>query len=344
MGGAETLLVDTVNALARKGHKVWLIIINNDYDPALINAINPQISTLCLNRPKGSRNPWHLIRLNAAILKIAPNVIHAHNNNVVRSLAPWFRHKTVQTIHDINITLASTNVKFIGISKAVTADINRRYPKAHITCIPNGIDIDAIIQQSAPPAPEKIKLIQVARLITEKKGQDLIIRALAHLKSKWHTNYTIDFVGDGPDLELLRQLAVTQGVENQVHFIGSKSRQWVYANLCHYTAMCHPSRYEGFGLVIAEAMAARIPVVTTSDGGPGEIIGHGRFGIPFDNGDVESLTSALMSLLHPVAVNLDQAQQQIRQNYSVDAMTDKYIEIYRLIARKSLASTGQTHH
>ena len=72
-------------------------------------------------------------------------------------------------------------------------------------------------------------------------------------------------------------------LENEVVFEGLKDQSWVYQNLCNYDLFIQPSRYEGFGLTVAEAIAAKVPVLVSNIEGPLEIIDGGRLGMSFEN-------------------------------------------------------------
>ena len=75
IGGAQTMLVDIMNEQCQKD-EVHLIIINNDYSDSLLKEIDKKVHIHKVDRPKGSKNPYYIIKLNILLLKINPNVIH----------------------------------------------------------------------------------------------------------------------------------------------------------------------------------------------------------------------------------------------------------------------------
>ncbi len=81
-----------------------------------------------------------------------------------------------------------------------------------------------------------------------KKGQDILINAISILKKRNIKNIEVSFIGTGNDIHILKQMADNLGVSEQIHFLGLKDRQYIYSHLKEYDLMCHPARYEGFGL------------------------------------------------------------------------------------------------
>ena len=114
-----------------------------------------------------------------------------------------------------------------------------------------------------------IFLLNAARLVHQ-KGHDTVIRALALLPD----NVKFLLIGGGEDEEMLRALAKEKGVESRVVFVGQLSRDEVpkYRNKTVADIFVGPSRSEGLGNSFLSAMAARLPVITTQEGGLAEFV------------------------------------------------------------------------
>ena len=143
--------------------------------------------------------------------------------------------------------------------------------------------------------------------------------------------FSVDFIGEGEDSEALQDMARTLGVESHVNFLGKRSRKWIYAHLADYDMLVHPSRYEGFGLTVAEAMAAGIPVAVASSGGPAEIIQNGRLGEVFDLTPQEC-AAAIMRIADNYKAALMRAtlaRDIACRNYSMKRMAAQYREVYQ---------------
>ncbi|WP_297486562.1 glycosyltransferase family 4 protein [Thermococcus sp.] len=128
-----------------------------------------------------------------------------------------------------------------------------------IALIPNGVDVGLI--KSIPPAELESDVVFAGRLIPE-KGVDLLLRALAEVKEEIPDVRAV-VIGDGPERGRLEQLSARLGLEDSVLFTGFlESRDEVIAIIKASKVFVLPSRREGFGMVVLEAMASGLPVVT----------------------------------------------------------------------------------
>ena len=92
-----------------------------------------------------------------------------------------------------------------------------------------------------------------------------------------------------------------------------------------------PSRYEGFGLTVAEAMLAGVPVLVSRNEGPFEIIDKGKYGYSFENGNSDDLMVKLQFILNNYRQALDKALTGInfiQNNYNVEKTAQIYLDIY----------------
>lgn len=327
-GGAENMLIDIMDQQAKLGHDVSLIVVNREIEAPFFQQVSDKVSKFLINRPRGSRNPYYLWKLNRLIFKLHPDVVHVHNHDLPRLLLPQIKKITVYTVHDLHISInQAAKLKMIAISEAVHDDVMNRFPQARIKTVPNGIVIEkiAIKDCQKPYKPgEPYRIVQVGRLDHTKKGQDLLIQAIKDLPE-----VQVDFIGEGKSLPYLQQLALECGVTDRVRFLGNRNRDYVYDHLKDYDLMCHSARYEGFGLVIAEAMAAKLPVVVPEGGGPWEVIDRGRLGLVCKPEDVSSLKQTIVQAMHNVP-DVDEARRYAMEHYSVAAMVKEYLRYYAL--------------
>ena len=200
-----------------------------------------------------------------------------------------------------------------------------------MSVVPNGINVEAILPREPRLGDGLIRIVNVARLNHQKKGQDILIKAIALLRDRGLDNLSVAFIGEGDSRELLEKLSEDLNVSEQVRFLGLKDRDYIYQHLCDYDLMCHPSRYEGFGLTVAEGMAANLPVLVSTGDGPCEIIGQGKYGFSFENGSAESCADALEYMVRnydDIVAKVDIARKHIESEYSVKRMVAQYIQAY----------------
>jgi glycosyltransferase involved in cell wall biosynthesis len=194
--------------------------------------------------------------------------------------------------------------------------------------ISNGINTSIFKQRTKQYKKTPFKIIQVSRLIHDKKGQDFLIEAAAALKGK----IDITFVGEGDSIEFLKSLAREKGVNKYIHFAGKKDQSYIANHLCDYDLFVQPSRYEGFGLTVAEAMAAKVPVLVSSGQGPAEVTCNEKYGWVFKNGDTDDLVQKISYIIEHQDLTMNKALlglQYVCENYDVSITAKRYIEEYK---------------
>lgn len=132
------------------------------------------------------------------------------------------------------------------------------------------------------------RFLAVGRFSPRHKGFDLLIKAFA-LFARRNADWQLDIVGEGPEEPLYRQLISDESLEGRIALHPFTNRiQDYYSRAAVYVLS---SRWEGFGLVLVEAMAHGLPVVSSDLPTSLEIMGDA--GLYFANGDVEQLAQRL---------------------------------------------------
>lgn len=329
-GGIETMLVDIVNEQV-KTCEVCLYIINDEYDPHLIQDINQKVKVVLIRRKPQSRNIFSLLKFNALIWSFNPDIIHCHQANLARAI--WLPYKKVLTIHNTH-----SNSKFLGnynrlfcISKAVRDYIAQQgFPNGIV--VYNGIHTSdiAVKDHLETFGSKAFKIVCVGRLHPD-KGQQLIVEAMNELVNKHHiASVSCDIIGDGSKRSELEVSILSYKLSNNIHLLGNKPRSWLYQHLKDYDLYVLPSISEGFGLSLAEACAAKLPVLTCDLAGPMEVIDEGRFGKSFKTGDVLSLAEGIESFSYE-GINYEQvenAYKYVRLKFDVRHTAQNYIKEY----------------
>lgn len=333
-GGAETMLIDIVNEQV-KTEDVTLIIVNDFYQTYLLKQISPDVKVIKLHRKRRSYSLFPIIKLNWLLYQLAPDVVHVHNPTLLSVIVPCAGRERFLTVHDLHVPMkhAGRGVRLIAISEAVAADILQRSGLV-ATVIPNGITVNKIAKHVPNTLITRrcMRIVQVARLEMEKKGQDILIQAVALLKKRGITNIEVDLIGEGQSEQALRQLAQQLSIDNQVNFLGLCDRQYIYSHLKDYDLMCHPSRYEGFGLTVAEGIAAMLPILVSDEGGPYEIIKHGELGYTFRMEDAVDCADKIEYIYHNYSTVIERTNKAycyIVEKFSVERMVSEYIKTYR---------------
>ena len=184
-----------------------------------------------------------------------------------------------------------------NMAKLVTKQFFVKEEKVKV--IHNPVDISGIKKLSSEAASDitfqegSFYLAVVSRLSKE-KGIDYLIRAVAALKDK--TDLVLLVIGEGREEGALRDLAARCNISEGVRFLGWKDNPFKYLSKCDLFIL--PSLYEGFPIVILEAMACGIPVIATRcTQGLEEIIDDHKTGILVPPRDVGALSDSIQNML-----------------------------------------------
>jgi glycosyltransferase involved in cell wall biosynthesis len=189
-------------------------------------------------------------------------------------------------------------VKYIVVVGEKIRDDIEQYlsiPKNNIYHIPDPIDMKHITSQlgSVKEIPYKHYILALGRL-EKQKGFDLLL--IAYSKIKNSTDKDLVIVGSGSEHNSLSLLIDKLELSDRVHLLPSTSNPFQYYKQADLFVMS--SRYEGWGLVMVEAMACGTPVVAFDcPVGPRQILDHGKYGVLVPNGDINALASEILGLL-----------------------------------------------
>jgi glycosyltransferase involved in cell wall biosynthesis len=184
--------------------------------------------------------------------------------------------------------------KIVAVSEGVKQGLLRSIGVLDIDVIYNPIELDTIALKKDEPLEHNFGdyILGVGRL-TEQKGFDLLVDSFAMLAG---TNLNLVILGEGPDKEALLQQASNLGVRDRLFFPGFVNNPYKYMK----NAACFvlSSRWEGFGLVVAEALASDAKVVSFDcESGPAEILLNGKCGALVPKNDTKALSKAILKAI-----------------------------------------------
>lgn len=157
-----------------------------------------------------------------------------------------------------------------------------------------GID-PAVYTASERVTHEEIQLLCVGRLVPA-KGQHILLLACSLLREKG-LNFHLYFVGGGDDLASLQQLSRELQLNERVSFAGAMGQDKVRDYYDRADIFVLPSFAEGVPVVLMEAMAKEIPVISTRITGIPELIDHGEDGLLATPGDTDDLAAQIFTLI-----------------------------------------------
>jgi N-acetyl-alpha-D-glucosaminyl L-malate synthase BshA len=232
------------------------------------------------------------------------DVIHAHYalpQGFLGFLLKCFKRKPlVITVHGSDITLLSKSPlagpimcfvlqradRVIAVSRFLKEEVERMgVSEEKIEVIYGGVTIS---EDREPFEPDGHVIVFVGSLVPQ-KGVDILIESFKKIETK-NTNLII--VGDGPERNRLEAMAADT---KNIQFLGR--RKGIRNILENSEVLVLPSKDEGFGLVLLEAMAAGTPVIASNVGGIPEIVGDGQSGILVEKENPEQLAKAIDRVL-----------------------------------------------
>lgn len=228
------------------------------------------------------------------------DVIHA------AEISSWFSAQAARSLSGSNARLVLTVWETLPLGGALRSAIGRRrrlvtlpvadhfaatterarlaltlegVPAERVSVVEPGIDTARFGVPADPPGAEVV-VLTVARLVWEKGVQDLI-RAVRVLHDRGERRVRLDIVGEGPERTRLEAYVTELGLAAHVRFLGSIAYDELPATYARASAFALASlpvaRWdEQFGMVLAEAMAAGLPIVATACGAVPEVLGGHR--------------------------------------------------------------------
>ncbi|WP_170388208.1 glycosyltransferase [Ruegeria atlantica] len=350
IGGAETLLLDLLDAAHQRGDQVKVAYFTQG--PLEIEITRRGVETVRLSR-HGLRDPRALTRALRLMRDWNPDIVHTHliKSDLVGQLAarymnrrrvitlhntdPWRRKRVLSGIYR---TLTSGADACLAVTENVADHVARfgGYNRARIEVVQNGVDLDRFAAGRVQPmdlsqfgVPEDAVVLAKIGRVTEQKDHENFLQAISRLQER-NLNMHALIVGDGELSEVVRQRARSLGLgDGQLTFTGNlRDMPSLLAAIDIFTLA---SKWEGLPMALLEAMAAEVPVVSTAVGGIPDLIKDGVNGMLVAPSDPSALAGALECVIADADARgrLGKAgRDTVESRFSGAAMMDRLWSIY----------------
>lgn len=358
-----------------QGHQVFVLHLkgNHYYDSAFYEA---GITSFSLGlKYYGHLAPLLLLR--KAIKLIGPQVVHAHlppAETYARLALLFLRKKYAFFISKHNVEpfiprsplpfltltfgkylgrfVAARALRIIAISHAVKKDLcegefrgfEKRFDVIHYGLDPlpyqKVTDSDReSLREEWGVEPKTLLLGTVARLASQ-KSLDVLLKGFAQFEAQTSAPCKLVIVGEGPLEKRLKKMAYRLRLADKVLWAGA--RDDIPRVMSALDIFILTSKYEGFGLTLLEAMAAKRPVVASNVSSIPEIVLGQRTGLLFYPGNIYQLSRCLIKLKDPVLRQQmgEAGQKRARELFPLPVMIEKTFQVYRQLEKRSILITS----
>jgi len=211
----------------------------------------------------------------------------------------------------------------VGVSPRIERKLRRLLPHSRVACVPSTMDFAPYDRIEPAQRSGGFQLLSLGRITDIDKGIFWMPGIMAKL-TDLPVHLTI--AGSGQDLEKLKRLCAPFG--DRITFAGRIAPSDVPAFMAKHDALIMPSRFEGFGYTLIEAMAAGcVPVASSIGGVTTYIIGHEQTGLLFPIGDTAKAANAIRRLAADPAFRqrlADAGRKDVRARFAISTMTEAY--------------------
>jgi glycosyltransferase involved in cell wall biosynthesis len=206
-------------------------------------------------------------------------------------------------------------------------------PPERARVIPHGINVERVRALASEPPPDWLPLdqpfvVSVGRLSAEKR-YDALISAHAEVLDRGVAHRLV-ILGDGDERAALEALSARLGVRGSVLMPGFFHNP--FPVVAQASLFCLPSEYEGWSLVLTEALALGIPAIATDTvGGPSQILGDGEYGELIDDFSVAALAESITRHLREPEILQAKASagREHAASFSAEARAERYADLFR---------------
>lgn len=349
-GGTERVSSVIANALDDRGYKIYFLSLDNGRDP--FYTLNEKISLHSLHMEgKSKKSNFFKIIKDIRIFLQTYDIDYIVGIDVISSIftipatfklktevIAWEHFNYFAKVGNKRQNFERQIARFLASKRAKTivtlTDKDRNYYLKNLNCKAEVFTIFNPLTIAKPKKSDlKEKVVIAVGRLTYQKGFDLLLPAWEIVKRK-HDDWVLKIVGSGEDEQMLKTLAHTLDIEDCVEFVpNTKDIEQYYMNASIYVMS---SRYEGFGLVLTEAKAFGLPLISFDcECGPSDIIRENIDGLLVEENNIEGMSAAILHLIENGDKRVAMGEEGFWDNrFELDGIVKKWENLFNNSVRE----------
>ncbi|MES2294541.1 MAG: glycosyltransferase family 4 protein [Pseudomonadota bacterium] len=347
-GGGTTVVLALVAALREQGFAVHFVSQKDSYAMSAIAGL--AVPSHGVNFFPLRVNPTTILAIAALLKRERPDLVHAHGaraalNIVLARLLPGVpKFPLIYSVHGYHLgggigwlrslAMLSECICHRAAVANVFVSVNDRdrglrdgylSMRDNPQVIYNGINLDDL----PAPATPNLKTIAFLGRLTAQKNPATLLDVAERLRDE---NYQMKIIGGGDLEEEIRAAIIARGLSEMITLTGALPHQQALAELRGVGVLVLPSLWEGLPLVLAEAMAMRVPVVASAVSGNSEIVRDGSTGFLVHDQDPDAYAAAVRRLTTDMASRrtiITNGEALVRSQFLLSLMVSRHIELYQ---------------
>lgn len=364
-GGSGVLATELGKSLADHGHQVHFITYRQ---PARLDFFSENLfyhEVTVSNYPLFDYPPYELA-LASKLVDVVNyeklDILHVHYaiphasaafmaREILKSMG--IKIKVITTLHGTDITLVGKDVTFkpvvefsinqsdgvTAVSESLKRDTLEHFNiKKEIEVIPNFVDLSRFnhkpkdhFKKAIAPNGEKL-IIHTSNFRKVKRVQD-VVKVFSIVNKKIPSKLLL--VGDGPERSSVEMLCRELNIMENVRFLGKQDAVEEILSVSDLFIM--PSETESFGLAALEAMACRVPVISTNAGGIPELNTNGETGFMSNVGDIEDMAKNALRILKDEnsLKKFKTAAHARAKQFDIGIIMPRYVNLYQRVLKNN---------
>lgn len=348
-GGAERVVCDLADSMFSKGYEVKIVYLTGD---AVTRPTHRKIELIKIDLDNLLLLPKSYLKLSRIIKKYKPDIVHAHMvhanllSRLIRITTPI--NKLICTAHNSNeggtmrmlayrtthnLADLTTNVSH---EATIAFEDKRATPKNGMQTVYNGISLEKF--KYVPEARLRLekelnltkdhKIILAVGRFNEQKDYSNLLNAISLLKKEINYPFKVIIAGDGELRSLIEETIDSLTLKEDVILLGRRTDISKLMSAADLFVL--PSKFEGFGLVVAEAMACECLVVATDCGGVAEVLSNPDFLVePSDSIALSNKIKYALNIRPSIKKTVIQKNKRyVQDNFSLDNIANEWVDLY----------------